>query len=367
MTKGRPKDKTHHSNKDSKKRFKYKFMKRAKKIGYKNSKDQNSINLASKLKKSNQPLETKNISTKETLKTNIKEKTPNLFETVENEYMDKLLNIYYDNYSDNFLYKSLEKLNQNKKVVTEKILNKYGITEERRKYVLNYFMLFVEEHKISSKLYFLTVSLFDSFLINYSESNNDNKCRNLFLSKNSRQFSDTRLMLSIFCCYYITAKFYNTHLLTINDLLQYQNAKYEVTYDDLLNLIKDIISYTDCDIDILNIYSFIEIYLFQIKRCLKNSEWEDYQKFMDILEKSVSFLGAKIGRIIFLLNIEESIQALGLMIFCYQLCKLKYEINTSLDKNAHNLLINLKDFLMSYYGSNKLPIIIDWLNDNWNK
>ena len=367
MTKGRPKDKTHHSNKDSKKRFKYKFMKRAKKIGYKNSKDQNSINLASKLKKSNQPLETKNISTKETLKTNIKEKTPNLFETVENEYMDKLLNIYYDNYSDNFLYKSLEKLNQNKKVATEKILNKYGITEERRKYVLNYFMLFVEEHKISSKLYFLTVSLFDSFLINYSESNNDNKCRNLFLSKNSRQFSDTRLMLSIFCCYYITAKFYNTHLLTINDLLQYQNAKYEVTYDDLLNLIKDIISYTDCDIDILNIYSFIDIFLFKIKRIFKICNWDNSNNFLGILEKSISYFGAKIGKKIFLQNIEDSFQALGIIIFCYKMSKLRYDINENIDLYIRTFLVNVKDFLIKYYGTNKLPIIINWLNDNWNE
>ena len=113
--------------------------------------------------------------------------------------------------------------------------------------------------------------------------------------------------------------------------------------------------------------SFIEIYLLQIRRCLKDGEWENYQKFMETLEKSVSFLGAKLGRKILLLNIEESIQALGLMIFCYDLCKFKYEVSKDLDKNVYNLLVNLNECLMNYYGADKLPIIIDWLNDNWNK
>ena len=367
MTKGKPRDKTHQSSKDTKKRFKYKFIKISKKIESKKTKAQKPKNLALKSTNPNEQIDTKNISTKETFKTNSTEKASNLFKEIENEYIDKLLNIYYDTYSDELLYKNLEKLNQNKKVVTENILNKYGISEERRKYVLSYFSLFIEEHKISSKLYFLTVSLFDSFLINYSESNNDMKCHKLFLSKNSKEFSDTKLMLFIFCCYYIVAKYSDTSLLTIDDLLKYQNAKEEVTYDDLFYLIQDIIECTDCNIDILNVYSFIEIYLLQIRRCLKDGEWENYQKFMETLEKSVSFLGAKLGRKILLLNIEESIQALGLMIFCYDLCKFKYEVSKDLDKNVYNLLVNLNECLMKYYGANKLPIIIDWLNDNWNK
>lgn len=367
MTKCKPRDKTHQSSKDSKKRFKYKFIKRSKKIGKKNTQSQNRKNLSLKSTKTKEQIDTKNISTKETFKTTSKEKASNLFKDIENEYMDKLLNIYYDTYSDDLLYKKLERLNQNKKVVTENILNKYGISEERRRYALYYFSLFIDEHKISSKSYFLTVSLFDSFLINYSESNNDMKCHKLFLSKNSKEFSDTKLILSIFCCYYLIAKYSYTNLLTIDDLLKYQNAKDEVTYDDLFYLIQDIIECTNCNIDILNIYSFIEIYLFQIRRCLKDGEWENYPKFMEIFEKSISFFGAKLGRKILLLNIEESIQALGLMIFCYDLCKFKYKVSKDLDKNVYNLLVNLKECLMNYYGANKLPIIINWLNDNWNK
>ena len=120
--------------------------------------------------------------------------------------------------------------------MTETILNKFGLTEERRKYVLNYFGLFVDSHKIDYKLYFVSVSLFDSFLINYSESNTDEKCKQLFISKINQQFSDTKLMLFIFCCYYIVAKFYNTNLLSVNDLLKYPNASKEI-YIHLLNYI----------------------------------------------------------------------------------------------------------------------------------
>ena len=38
-------------------------------------------------------------------------------------------------------------------------------------------------------------------------------------------------------------------MISINDLLECRNAKDELTYDDLNTLIKDIILYTDCNID----------------------------------------------------------------------------------------------------------------------
>ena len=363
MVKENPNKRARKENPEAKKRFKYKFIKCTKKIKNQNIKKQNQ----NKSQKKGDSLENKNISTKDTLKTNARENMPNLEENIKKEYIEKAIKIHYETYSEQYFYKSLERLNQDKKVVTEKILNKFGMTEERRRYVLSYFLLFIDEHKINSKLYFLSVALFDSFLINYSESNDENKCKNLFLSKNTNQFSDTKLTLLIFCCYYITAKYYNTNLLTIDNLLEYENAKKEVTYDDLFNLIRDIIMYTNCNINILNIYSFIEIYLFQIKECLKSTEWENYQQFMESFEKSISFLGAKINRKIFLLSIEESFQALGLLIFCYQLCKYHFGVSSNLDNNVHNVFFNLKECLMNYYGADKLPIIIDWLNHNWNK
>ena len=100
---------------------------------------------------------------------------------------------------------------------------------------------------------------------------------------------------------------------------------------------------------------------------MKNNKFENYQKFIESLEKIVSFFGAKISRKIVLLSIEESFQALGLLIFCYQLCKYHFGVSSNLDNNVHNVFFNLKECLMNYYGVNKLPIIIDWLNLNYNK
>ena len=74
MTKGKPRDKTHQSSKDAKKRFKYKFIKISKKIGNKKTKAQKPKNLALKSTNPNEQIDTKNISTKETLKTNSSEK-----------------------------------------------------------------------------------------------------------------------------------------------------------------------------------------------------------------------------------------------------------------------------------------------------
>ena len=361
MTKEKKNQKTtHFKSKEPKKQFKYKFIKRKK--GIKHIKP-TSRNITSKSTKMNDSLNKKNKAP-----INIINNTKtNEFKIIENEYMEKLLNIYFDEYGDDYLNEALDRLNKNKKLMTETILNKFGLTEERRKYVLNYFGLFVDSHKIDYKLYFVSVSLFDSFLINYSESNTDEKCQQLFISKNNQQFSDTKLMLFIFCCYYIVAKFYNTNLLSINDLLKYPNATKEVTFDDLSNLIKEIIIYNDCNIDILNIYSFIELYMFEIRRCLKKFEWDNYENFVEVFEKSLSFLGAKIGKYIFFQSFEESIQALGIMIFCYRLCKYKYPVNSNIDNFVNRSLFNLEKALLKYYGTNKLSIIINWLNDNWNK
>ena len=364
MSKRKPNQKTNSSNKGIKKRFKYKFVKNSKKAQIKAKTIKNMTKNSDNLDKHT---ENKNISTKDTSKNNKGKTSTILSKQLEIEYMEKLLDIHYDNYADAYLYKALEKLNQNKIIITKDILKKFGLTEEIRKYVLNYFQLFIESHQINSNLYFLTVSFFDSFLINYSNLNNNAKCMNLFISKNERKFSYTKLILLIFCCYYITAKFYKTKLLTIDDLLKYDHAKEEFTYDELYNLIKDIIQYNDSDIDILNIYSFIDIFLFKIKRIFKICNWDNSNNFLGILEKSISYFGAKIGKKIFLQNIEDSFQALGIIIFCYKMSKLRYDINENIDLYIRTFLVNVKDFLIKYYGTNKLPIIINWLNDNWNE
>ena len=131
---------------EAKKRFKYKFTKSSKKSKNQTAKEKKQ----GKSPKKNESLENKNLTTKETLKTNTKDMMPNLVENIKNEIIEKALKVHYETYSENYFYKSLERLNQDKKVVTEEILNKYGMTEERRKYVLSYFLLFIDEHRIKN-------------------------------------------------------------------------------------------------------------------------------------------------------------------------------------------------------------------------
>jgi hypothetical protein len=229
----------HSTDKNPKKRFRYKFRRHHKNISKKNSKTNSSKYLYNKSTKivgqQNKNFEKKNTLSNSSIIVNQK-----IFEKIENEYMDQLLNIHYETYSDCYLNNSLKSLDQNKKILSETILNKFGITEEIRKKVLNYFGLFLECNKISLKYYFFSVSLFDLFLINYSEVNSFEKCYNLFLSKKTKIFSEIKLTLLLFCCYYIIARYYNLNVISINDLLQCKNAKDEVTYDDLDSLIRDI-------------------------------------------------------------------------------------------------------------------------------
>ena len=367
MTKEKkPNYKLQTSARDNKKRFRYKFRKFSKKTLNKNTKPEQPKNITNKSTKIAKRTDQKS-KCQNNLGNNNISINKNLFKKIENEYMEQFLNIYYEKYSNSSLDDSLKSLNQDKKILTEIILNKFGITEEIRKYVLNYFGLFIEGNNISFKYYFLSVSLFDSFLINYSEMNSCEKCHDLFLSKKTKIFSEIKLTLLLFCCYFIISRYYNVHMISINDLLECRNAKEELTYNDLNNLIKDIIIYTDCNIVNLNLYSFVELYMFEIKRIFKKSGCKNYENFFEIFKDGINFLGAKISKKIILSNFEDSIQALGIMVFSFHLCKQKYKVNDSIDFYVRKTLISFKEILNKYYGCNKLPIIINWLSNNWYK
>ena len=174
--------------------------------------------------------------------------------------------------------------------------------------------------------------------------NSNQKFYNLFVSKKSKIFSEIKLTLLLFCCYYIITRYYNIHMISINDLLECRNAKDELTYDDLNTLIK-----------------------VEIKNIFKKSDCQNYENFFEIFKDGINFLGAKLSKKILLSNIEDSIQALGIMIFGFYLCKQKIKVNDNIDFYMRKTLINFKEILNNYYGCNKLPIIINWLNNNWYK
>ena len=332
--------------------FKYKLIKKK----FNEKKINSSKNLHQKSTKIKQKVEKEN-------DINIANKEP-LYKNIEKYYMLQSLNNYYELYSDNNLKEILTDSRKCKYRITPEILCKYDLNVDIRSHILNFFYNFIESNNISFKYYFYSVSIFDNFLINFSEDeSNIDRCQKFFKSKVTNQLSETKLVLYILCCYYVYSKFYSSNLFTINHILQIENAKNESTFDDLSNLIIDIINYTN-DIDSINIYSFIDLYMFKIRKCFYIYEDEN-QYFINGLEKSINFFAAKIGKSINFSEIDESLKALAIIIFSYNLCNNMYKQKNGISMYINHLLNNFKLSLINYFDICQISIIIKWLNDNW--
>ena len=329
------------------KRFKYKFYKR---------------NLKRKI------ITCKASTTNETHKNkdgivNKNENTTNFELIKENilRYSDKLLTNYLQIYGKNIMDDLLLKESkENKKIINESILNKYNLTKAHRKYIIKYLFNLIQIHGLNIKSYFSTVSIFDLFLINYSEESDDN-CATFFYSKKTNKFSETKLFLFVLCCFYLVSKYRNINrILTVDKLLEYENAKEEVDYDDLIELINDIMVYIDADISDINLYYYIEYYMIDM---LKNfTELANYPKFLDTLKKNVVYFGVRILQDLDLLDIQERIQALGIILFSYEYSKFKNEENSEIiDRCLSQWKENIKNVLINY-DNNGLAYVINWLN-----
>ena len=358
MTKGAKKSKANRVTKSGKNRFKYKFIKKnfnEKKLNSSKNLTQNSTKIKQNL------VEKKN-------ETNVASSHIDkefLCKKVENEYGQILLNKDYKTYSRDYLIDILNNSSQRKNKITSEILHKYGITEEIRNYVFSYFYQFIITNKISYKLYFSSVSIFDNFLINFSEDeSNIEKCQKFFKLKMTNQLSEIKIILYMFCCYYISSNFYASESLSLNQILKIKNAEDEVTFDDLSLLIVDIINYGANDIDIVNIYSFIDIYMFKI-RTICNLYKNDSQYYINGLERIVHFLASKIIKFINLLQIDESLQALAVIIFSHKICKFYYKVNYDIGLYINQLLDNFQLLLMKYLDIHGINVIINWLQNNW--
>ena len=247
MSKGSKVPKTKRISKPSKNRFRYKLIKKQ----FHEKKLKASQNLSQKPTKGK-------ITPEKKIDTNDAHHEENQIqsEKIQKEYMVKLLNNHYDTYVSDYLKEIFENSTSNRKFITKEILKKYNITEEIRKFTLNYFYNFINYYKIGFKYYFSSVSIFDNFLVYFSEEeSNKEKCENFFKSKVTNEISITKLILFIFCCFYVSSKFFSTDSISIDQILQFENAKNEVTFDDLSNLINDIIIYSGNDIDI-NIFIY---------------------------------------------------------------------------------------------------------------
>ena len=255
----------------------------------------------------------------------------------------------------------LNQENENKKPITEDILKKYNLTIEDWKIALRYFYNFIMSHNINIKCYFSSIYMFDLFLINYSEDEfNHEKCQLFFKSKISNQISEIRIILLLLCCFYIVAKFFNTKLITIDQLLLFENAKDEYTFDEMNDLINEIIIYTEANICDINLYIFIEFFLFDIRKRIKQiSNDED---FIEKFENSTIHFGIRIIQDISMQSISESIKAVAIIIFSFELTKYSLEKNNAQLNDCFNEW--KKNITQSLINNdiNGVKKVIQWLN-----
>ena len=278
-----------------------------------------------------------------------------------NKYSDKLLTNYLQTYAKNIMNELLLKeFKENKEVINEAILNKYNLTKEHRKYSIKYLFNLIQTHNLNIKCYFSTISVFDLFLIKYSD-NADNNCKTFFNSKKTNKFSETKLFLFLLCCFYLVSKFYNiSKVITIDHILEYENAKEEANYNDLIELIDNIMIYIDANISNISLYYYIEIYMIDI---IKNmEELKHYPKFLENFKKYAFWFGIRIIQDLDLLDISENIKALGIILFSFEYSKFQSEENSEIvDRCLSQWKENIKNVLINY-DIKDLERIINWLN-----
>ena len=277
------------------------------------------------------------------------------------EYTFELVNRHFENYSEKFLANILSQENENKKPITEEILKKYNLTKEDRKVAIRFLFNFIKCHNINIKCYFSPIYMFDLFLVNYSEDNmNQGNCQTFFRSKVTKEISEIKIVLLLLCCFYIVAKFYNTKLVSIDQLLLLENAKYEYTFDEINDLINDVIMYTEANICDINLYVFIELYLFDIRKRMK--QISNDEAFFELFENSTIHFSTRIVQDISVLPVSDSIKALAITLFSFEYTKHSLDtnnekVNDCFKKWRENLTHSLKS-----YDINGVVKVIQWLN-----
>ena len=307
---------------------------------------------------------------KENLLTSIK------IDTNQSIEKEKILNYYskpivnaFETYSSGlmeiFLKEESKKENLNR--INEEILSNFGLTKELRKFAFKYLAEILQQYQIHKKYYFKTVLVFDSFLINYSSINKHDKiiCSSFFLSKNGNEFSQTKLIIFILCCFYIINQVYNSKNFELKCLVNWNN-KDEMNYEELNDLIYDILEVVDCELNIVGIYDFINIFIFDLNKRIKIISENDI--FTNCFNKYAIYLGEKIVQNISLVNILPSSQALGVIMFSIEYSKYiteKYVHNEKISFLVENWLKSLKNILINY-NYEDVKSVIHWLNDYIN-
>ena len=315
-----------------------------------------------------QKVETRNIVTSINLEQN---------HSPKNENKDKIMDYYlkmtyndFDNYSSCLFEKLLkhESKNENFVQINEEILSKFGLTKDLRKYALKYLSEILEQYNIPLKFYFKTLSVFDSFLINFTKNNNDNQkiMKEFFISKKDNKFSTTKLIIFTLCCFYIVNQIYNTRNFELKCLVNWGN-KEELTYEEINHLIYDILDVINCELNIFGIYDFINIFIFDLNKRIKIISNDNI--FINCCNKNVNYLAMKIEQDISINDVLPSIKALGIIMFSIEYSKFlteKYYKNEKINFLVENWVNNVKNLLTNYNCDN-IKRVIQWLNDYINK
>lgn len=318
-----------------------------------------------------QTVNTQNISTPIKLEQNI-HKVP-----VDKENKENIINYYSKSIYNTFeiyssgVFEQLLKLESNRDNIVrinENILSKFGLTYDYRKYAFKYLAEILEQYKIPIKFYFKTVLVFDSFLVKYSKNKSSDKklCLSFFKSKYDNKFSTTKLILFILCCFYIVNQIYNTLNFELKCLVNWNN-KEEMTYEEINNLIYDIFEVLDCEINILGIYDFLNLFIFDLNKRIKIISNDNI--FVKCNNKNVNYLAMKIVQDISLNDIIPSVQALGVIMFSIEYSKFlteKHFQNEKINFLVDNWLKNVKKLIVNY-NYEDLKRVIQWLNNYINK
>ena len=169
-------------------------------------------------------------------------------------------------------------------------------------------------------------------------------------------------MIFILCCFYIANQIYNVksfslkHILNIN--VSNENDKNETTYEELIELTDNIILYINCDIDDVDIYQFISLFLFDLNKRFKILIGKN--NLIEQFRNLVIFFGIKLLQNITLLEILPSIQVLGIVIVCFKLISENNNENEELNVFFQKWIDNIVD-LIDGYEPKKLANIIDWV------
>ena len=249
-----------------------------------------------------------------------------------------------------------------KKILTEKILQRYNITVEHRKEAIKILWSLIINNKIDMKCLYYSINIFDQFLIIYSEDNpNNEKCQNFFRSKIDNSISRTKICLLMFCCYYLSFRMLTSKLITVDQILCFQNAKEEFSKDELNSLIFTIEEKTVQFVSPKNIYSLLTVYKFNLSEIIRDNINENFWNSMNNI---INFCSLKTYQYLDLVNINDSQKALGAIIFSYYKMKSDYKqygqiLDSCFLSWCKELSINytMKGVIDSY----------NWLADKYNK